>query len=47
MWKMGMSEAGSDALIASMGAETMSGFPELAIAELSVLAFVMGAKKIS
>ena len=47
MWKMGISEAGSEALLSSMTAETMSGFPELAVAELAILGFVIGAKKLT
>lgn len=43
MWKVGM----NDALIDSMMAETMAGAPELAVAELAIMGFIMGAKKIS
>jgi hypothetical protein len=47
MMKMGISEAGSEALITSMVGETMAGAPELAIVELGIMGFIIGAKKIS
>ena len=37
----------NDALIDSMMAETMAGAPELAVAELAIMGFIVGAKKIS
>jgi hypothetical protein len=47
MWKMGISEAGSEALLGSMGAEMMAGQPELVVAEMAIMGFIMGAKKLS
>lgn len=47
MMKMGISEAGSEALLSSMAAETMAGAPELAVVELGIMGFIIGAKKIS
>lgn len=47
MWKAGFSEAGSDALMASLSGEMMAGQPELAVAELALFGFIMGAKKLS
>jgi hypothetical protein len=47
MWKMGLSEGGAEALFASMAGESAVGFPEIAVAEMAILGFVMGAKKIT
>jgi hypothetical protein len=47
MWKAGFSEAGTDAIMASFGAEAMAGQPELILGEMALLGFIMGAKKLS
>ena len=45
--KTSFTEVGSQALIDSMMAETMAGQPELAVAELAIMGFIIGARKIS
>lgn len=47
MWKAGLTEGGSDALMASLTGEMMAGQPELAVAELALFGFIIGAKKLS
>ena len=46
MWKASMTEGGSEALMASLGAEAASGQVELMVAELALFGVIMGVKKI-
>lgn len=47
MWKAGLSEAGSEALMTSLTGEMLAGQPELAVAELALFGFIMAGKKIA
>jgi hypothetical protein len=47
MWKAGLSEAGSEALMGSLSAEMLAGQPELVVAELAMFGFIMAGKKIA
>jgi hypothetical protein len=46
MWKAGLTEGGTDALLGSLGAEIGTGQIELVAAELALFGVIMGVKKI-